>query len=626
MTYEHQFFTTEELLEKKTGIFIFDIECFKNYFLVAFKCYHTGKIAYFEAVNGSDFPIDWVQRMLSNFAVVGFNSKRYDLVMLGAAFAGHKEDTLNKISFSMIATGVRPDEAEKEYQFVTAQANNIDLIEVAPLTGSLKVYAARLNCRHMQDLPYDPNEILSLEQVATTRTYCFNDLDNTALLLKELEPYLELRSSLSAEFNKDLRSLSDAQLAQEIINTEIERISGKRPKRPGFEKIVGTMFRYQPPTYVQFQSAELNSLIADIASTDIEIGMSGHVICPKTIDGRKVTIGGNTYTIGMGGLHSNEQRQAVTNDDFRILDRDVTGYYPNLILKNGFAPSHLGEVFLQALQNIVDKRYKAKKSGDKTTADSLKIASNGTFGKTSDPYSTIYSPSMMVQTTLTGQLSLLMAIELLNLNGFKVISANTDGFVTLCPQERYELFCQILSYWEKQTSLETEETEYKALYSRDVNNYIAVKMDSKTKAKGVYSELGSALNSRLSKNPTNFVCIDAAIAKIIYDTPVMETITACQNIERFVTVRVVKGGAQKNGKYLGKVIRWYYARGTTGTISYCTNGYTVSLSDGAKPLMTLPDSFPADVDTKRYADLANDILADVGFQHRKNEQLTIFPS
>lgn len=615
------FFTTKELLSRKEGTFYCDTESFPNYFLAAFQCYHTNKIVYFEAVDDDAIPFEWIAWMLANFSIVGFNFKSYDLIVLSMAVAGKSVRQIHDATVDIISHGMRSRDIEKRYDFNTMFVNFIDVIEVCPLQGSQKLYAARLNCHHLQDLPYDPNQHLNSEQVAVTRSYCFNDLDNLQLITKELEPFLDLRAKLSAEFGKDLRSLSDAQLAQEIINTRIAQVTGSRPKRPNFEDAVGTTFRYQPPSYVRFRSYSLNQMLADIATADIEIGASGHVVCPKSIDGRKIEIGNRIYTIGMGGLHSNEQRQTLTNKDARILDRDVTGYYPNLILKNGFSPAHLGNAFLPALQGIVDDRYAAKKSGDKATADGLKIASNGTFGKTSDPYSTIYSPNMMVQTTLTGQLSLLMVIEQLTLHGFQVVSANTDGIVTLCPQARYDEFVAIFKHWEVVTNLETEETEYQSLYSRDVNNYIAFKMDGTHKAKGVYSEVGSALNSKLSKNPTCFVAIDAAIARIDKGVPVRETIEACSDVTRFLTVRNVKGGAQKNGRYLGKVVRWYYAKDTVGVLSYCTNGNSVALTEGAKPMMTLPDRFPVDIDFDRYETLATDILEDVGFQMRKGEQL-----
>lgn len=625
-----EFFTTEELLAKKSGIFLYDVESFKNYFLVAFRCYETGKIAYFEAIDDEAIPAGWLVWMLDNFCVVGFNSIDYDLPLVslaatGAVSAADLQDATRKL---IVENWPVKDLRSHYGDFDILTPNHVDLIEVAPLSASLKTYAARLHCRHLQDLPFDPSIVLSREQIATVRTYCFNDLENTSLLLKELSEHLELRANMSIEFNRDLRSLSDAQLAQEVINSEIKRVTGKHPKRPDFTKLIDTSFLYEPPSYIRFITPDLQAVLADVRSAEIFVGGTGHVVCPKSIDGRKLTIGGKVYTIGMGGLHSNEKSQGIEHgwlvvSDQRLLDRDVTGYYPNLILKNGFSPKHLGASFLEALQNIVNRRYAAKKSGDKVTADSLKIASNGTFGKTSDPYSTIYDPKMMVQTTLTGQLSLLMVVEYLELCGFSVISANTDGVVTLVSKERYEEFCQIWKQWEQQTSLETEETEYKGLFSRDVNNYIAVKMDGKCKAKGVYSEVGSALNSPLSKNPENLICVDAVKAHITHGTPIEATIKECRDITRFVTVRKVTGGAAKDGRYLGKTIRWYYAAGIIGTITYCKNGNKVPNSDGAKPLMTLPAALPDDINYGWYEAAATAILEDIGFLAKKNQQLRL---
>jgi hypothetical protein len=55
--------------------------------------------------------------------------------------------------------------------------------------------------------------------------------------------------------------------------------------------------------------------------------------------------------------------------------------------------------------------------------------------------------------------------------------------------------------WERHTGFKMEYTFYKSTHSRDVNNYIAVGIEGGVKAKGIYSEFGSALGSRLSKNP-----------------------------------------------------------------------------------------------------------------------------
>ena len=290
------------------------------------------------------------------------------------------------------------------------------------------------------------------------------------------------------------------------------------------------------------------------------------------------------------------------------------------------------------MQNLVDLRSDCKKKAKEykqqnnielyiywdEESGSLKIATNGIFGKTGNEYSIVFSPQMMIQTTISGQLFILMMIEQITEAGFEVVSANTDGVVTLVPTERKAEFDSIVASWEKQTHFKTEQTFYKSIYSRDVNNYLAVKeygnetssfLDEQLgiKSKGAFCERGSALNSILSKNPETLICTDALLRFVKNKTPIEETIKACRDITRFVSVRKVEGGAQKNGKFLGKVIRWYYSSEEFETINYVKNGNIVPKSEGAKPLMDLPDEFPSDIDYAAYTKIANDMLFDIGY-------------
>jgi DNA polymerase elongation subunit (family B) len=266
----------------------------------------------------------------------------------------------------------------------------------------------------------------------------------------------------------------------------------------------------------------------------------------------------------------------------------------------------MGEHFTKVYRGIVNRRLAAKRSGDKVTADSLKITINGSFGKFGSPYSALYSPTLLIQTTVTGQLSLLMLIEALEFEGIQVVSANTDGIVIRCPRRLESLMEYIVWEWEHATNFETEATYYRALYSRDVNNYVAIKPDGGFKLKGAYAP------AALQKNPTSEICSGAVVKFLIDGTPVADTIRACMDIAKFVTIRQVKGGAAKGDEYLGKAVRWYYAKGETGTINYKINGYTVARSEGARPLMQLPAQLPSDLDFDWYIAEAESILKDIG--------------
>lgn len=594
-------------------VLVFDVESYINYFLVAFKCLATKKVFYFEDYFDTTVPVNDLAHVLQRHLVISFNGIKYDIPMLLIAMQGVRAWKLKEISNDIIESGLQAYQTEQKYGVKQRGFNHIDLIEVAPISASLKIYAGRLHCERMQDLPYPPDAELTLEQIAHVRDYCINDLDNTELLYNELKPQIALREELGREYELDLRSKSDAQIAEAVIKSELEK-RGVDTHKP--EKIIGQTFYYQVPNFVSFQTPLLQQVLRTVATTLFEVGETGKANCPEAIKRLLINIGGSTYQMGNGGLHSCEKSAAHVADHRTLLiDRDVASYYPQIVLNQGLFPEHLGPAFLEVYRAIVHRRLKAKREGKTTISDALKITINGAFGKLGSQYSRLYSSDLMSQVTITGQLCLLMLIEAIELAGVPVVSANTDGIVIKCPEDRYKDLEHIVIAWEEKTGFVTEETQYRALYCRDVNNYIAVKKDNegKCKTKGIYSERGSALNSVLSKNPEALICSDAVQAFLAHGVPISETISLCQDVRRFVSVRQVKGGAEKDGVYLGKAVRWYYALNQTGQMNYVLSGNAVPKSEGAKPLMNLTPELPADLDRDWYINEANDMLFDLGY-------------
>lgn len=613
-----------ELLEaqRKRERFIFDIEVYRNYFLIAFTSLETGHVAYFEMVPGMPLDITRVGWILTNFTVVGFNSYSFDIPIASMALAGKSCDDLKEATNKIILEDWRPQEVLKHYKVKSLLKNmdHIDLVEVAPLQASLKIYGGRLHAPRMRDLPFHHEAILSPEQMAIVRWYCVNDLTQTAFLHEALKEQLALREKLGQEVGLDLRSRSDAQIAEAVIGEEIWRLNRERPSKPFIA--VGTCYCYRVPSFLRYETPLMNWALGVIANAQFIVAEHGSIEMPKEIGDLQLHIANNVYRMGIGGLHSSEQKVAYRADqDTIIVDRDVTSYYPQIILNLGLYPHHLGPNFLRVYRKIVDRRVQAKASGDKTTADSLKITVNGSFGKLGSKYSILYSPDLLIQVTITGQLCLLMLIERLELRGITVISANTDGVVIQCPRARRPELEWLIQQWEQETGFQTEETEYSAYYARDVNNYIAIKVPGKdgkigVKSKGAYANPWSDPKQaifRLHKNPTNTICLDAVEALLTKNVPVDHTIRNCADIRKFVSVRKVKGGAVKDGEYLGSSIRWYYSVDSKSEMVYASTGNKVPRSDGAKPLMVLPDQLPTDIDFQWYEREAEKILREIRY-------------
>ncbi len=215
----------------------------------------------------------------------------------------------------------------------------------------------------------------------------------------------------------------------------------------------------------------------------------------------------------------------------------------------------------------------------------------------------------MMQVTITGQLALLMLIEVLDdILGVEVTSANTDGVTIRCRRDTEQEALAAVKEWERITNFQTERVDYSAVYSRDVNSYVAIKTDQSTKTKGAYGE-----GLPLHKNPYARICAEAVIDYLVFDGDIRSTIFACQDIRPFICVRTVKGGAMHRGVPIGKIARWYYStEEKEEAITYKDNGHLVPQSYGAKPCVILPTGIPKDLDREWYITEAMSLLKDLG--------------
>jgi len=595
-----------------------DVETYRNYFLVLFKRVGSNETHCFELYDGCPLSVDKLSDFMKSNLTVGFNSNSYDLFMIAAAINGFTNEQLKRLSDDIILSNKpgwmiaskRGCEPPKTAYGKTLW-NHIDIINVAPGQASLKIYGGRIAAPKMQDLPIQPDASISPEQREELRTYCLNDLETTELLFATLSKQMKLRQDMSRQYRIDLRSKSDAQIAEAVFRKEIGDLEG-RQVRPIKNVDMDKTYRYLDPKIIHFENEQLRSVLGHLIEAEFGLAKSGSIQLPDWLKETKIKIGETEYQMGIGGLHSCEKKRHVIPAYDEILrDADVASYYPSIILQQGLIPENIGKGFTTIYQRIVDRRLEAKATGDKVTADSLKIVINGSFGKLGSKYSALYAPDLLIQTTITGQLALLMLIERLEAAGISVVNANTDGIVAHFPKRLERAYEEICWDWMLDTSYELEFTDYSALYSRDVNSYIAVKPDGSVKGKGAFAE------PNLMKNP-QFVIVNEALYSYLSDgTPIEQTINACEDITKFLMVRNVTGGASWKDEYLGKAVRFYYSKDVDPEtcIRYAgktKTGHKVPISEGARPLMELPDTMPKDVDRARYVRMTKETLKEFG--------------
>lgn len=615
---------------KKT--LILDTETYSDYHLVAFLDADSGKTRLFEKHDDCELDSLAIRSILKKYTIITFNGNSYDMNILALSLSGASNQRIKSLSDAIIKSKLPSWKVCKELNVpkLAIDIDHIDLIEVAPGMGSLKIYGGRLNAPKMQDLPITPESSIDASMRPLMREYCVNDLRVTAMLYSSLKSQIALREQMSEQYGMDLRSKSDAQIAETIITSELSKLTGLAYKKTTIPE--GQTFRYLDPKIVSFKSKELKTIFKRILEENFVLGANGSVLIPDWLKDSQIYIGEGKYQMGIGGLHSCEKSQYVrTNANTNLWDMDVASYYPSIILQQHLAPKSMGYPFLKVYQKLVSERLFAKKkvaelsqkmSGTKsnlseialelnhykTEMDTKKTAINGSFGKLGSKYSPLYAPDLLIQTTLTGQLCLLMLIESMDAIGVEIISANTDGIVLHFDKSLARKVDEVAFDWMLDTSFELERTEYKAVASKDVNNYVAVKPDGKLKLKGCFAQTG------LSKNPDMSIIFTSVAMFISNGTPLEKTIHDCKDISQFITVRKVTGGAVWNGEKLGRAVRFYKSSAVPNetSIHYATNDNRVPMSAGTRPLMDLPDTFPEDIDYAWYISESEKLLCEVG--------------
>ncbi len=595
-----------------------DVECFVNFFCVCFKRFADGKRLAFERSRRRDFDPDLLQRVLAENVIVSFNGATYDLPMIYLAIAGRDTVSLKQTSQRIVSGhDIKPWNVERELGVTVPKLNHIDLIEPSPaVRQGLKIIHGRLHGRYVVDLPYDHDAVLTPDEMNVTTLYCFNDLDGTETLYRALREPLELRSALGKKYGGlDLRSKSDSQIGEALVKKRVEMALGQRLSRERPQ--IQTTFGYDPPEFLEFRDPTMRGVLDDLRQARFHL-LGDKPQPPEFLKNLKVKLGDMSYSMGIGGLHSTESRRAIRADNQRaLLDVDVASQYPNIIVKLGLYPPAMGPKFLDVYREMIGERLAAKDAGDKVMADGGKIMVNGVYGKLGSGYSPLYAPNILIATTLTGQLAVLMLIERAESAGIPVVSANTDGVIFWYDRGRQPELDRIIAVWEADTGFRTDRTPYAALYSRDVNTYIAVGEDGKVKRKGAIADPWTEgdLRVQMQKNPQMTVCSEALVRYITDGAPLAETIRAATDPRMFVTVTRVAAGATWRGHKLGRALRYYWS--TDGDPIFAGGARKVANTDGARPMMELPDRLPEDVDYGRYVSEAIDLAVDLAILDRR---------
>lgn len=528
---------------------IYDIEVFPNLFLLC-AIDTTGKdYRYFlicRTQNDKEKLKEWLTKEVN--LMIGFNNINYDypvihhLITKYFNFKGSQLcDSLYKESKKIIDSTFGtskftiPVKKHLRKQADLLKINHFD--NKAKMVG-LKVLEFNLRMNNIIDLPLNPHENVPEDKVNEIIRYCFNDCEGTYEVYKKTLPEIELREKLSVIYNQDFTNFNSTKIGETILVNKIietlgesavydvvetdrgERRFVKNTKRDNIElkDVIFDYIRFKSPNFTQLLNWLKRQTITETKGFFTEIEFDKLVslepyyevkVKNKKQEVLNIVYNDFRYDFGLGGIHGSIKSGIYESDDDYVLrDVDVASYYPNLAIVNGFYPEHLGPQFCETYEGIYVERQGYPKKQFPAENLVLKLALNGSYGKSNSPYSPLYDPQYTMKTTINGQLLLCMLSEkvLDNISSVTMVQINTDGMTVRIKRSDLPLFEHICKLWEKITKLELEHVDYQKMIIKDVNNYIAIKTDGTPKRKGaafIYKEEPGELE--MYKNFSNLV-------------------------------------------------------------------------------------------------------------------------
>jgi len=460
--------------------------------------------------------------------------------------------------------------------------------------SSLKWIQYSMDWDNILDMPIHHSvEINTQEQLNTVLKYNINDVSSTKEIFNRSTDLIKLRKELTGTYGINLYSASEPRISKELfayyMSDKLNIHKSSLKKMRTYRDSIKLKDIILP--YIKFTSLEFQNLLERFKLVELN---------PESLKGAFkyfVNYKGIKTHFGLGGVHGAKKSGIYESDDYNIImSSDVTSFYPNLVIRNKWAPGHFpAKEFCDQYEWFFEERKKIPKSNPMNYV--YKIILNSTFGLSNDKNSFFYDPELTMRITVNGQLSLMMLYEMImeKIPNSVPLMQNTDGIEIRIPREYQDDYLGICKQWEDITNLKLEHDSYQKLIIGDVNNYIGlndykeVNMDlwrkikaenphykfkvlgskfyyASTKMKGRYDFFNLALH----KNKSKLVIPKGVFNYFIHDKLPQEYIESNKNILDYCIGAKSKGDWKQvarsvikgvfNQKDLQKINRYYISK------------------------------------------------------------------
>lgn len=432
---------------------------------------------------------------------VGFNSSAYDQWILKSILAGYDPYDMNEHLITKKMKGWQFSDSLRDYKLY-----NYDCY--LENKGSLKRLEGYMGSSiHESSVDFRINRPLTEDEIKETVKYCRHDVSETIKVFCKRKSEFDALFSLIKLYNLPLEDITKtkAQCSATVLGAEKHEYDDEWNFPLEKECIEG--IKKYTNVVDWFSSSESRVPNAEL----------------------NVIVGGCPCTFAQGGVHG-----AIKNyfEKGRFLCADVASLYPSeMIQYNLLSRSAKNK---DRYVEIYHKRLQLKAEGKKKEQAPYKIVLNATYGIQNFKYSPMYDPQRAHRVCFLGQLALLDLSEKVEHLG-QISQLNTDGIYIKINETKgcEEEFYRICEDWEKRYRLNLEFDVVKALYQKDVNNYIEVyeKVDKNgnpiIKAKG-------AMVKDLSELDYDLPIVNFAIrAYFVYGVPPEKTVQDNNNLIDF---------------------------------------------------------------------------------------------
>jgi hypothetical protein len=550
---------------------IYDIETLKTFFCACFKDFATGTKKEFKLHIIDEGYEDLLalmkflkQLQKHEYFLVGFNNVGFDFQVIDYMIDNYElwithgesiESIILNIYYKVQEITSIPDD-EKFKRLIPERSfciPNIDMFKQKHYDGqakrgtSLKWLQFTTRYPNVEEMPIHHDADVAWEQIPQIMEYCWNDVDSTAMFFGLIKHETDLRLEMSKTYKIPLLNASEPKLARDIFATflcEEMNISYRQLKEmKTFRKFIHLKDIIFP--YVNFKTPEFNQVFKTFTDSTIDASPASKQEFGFTFKHKGISI-----DLGLGGVHGCIKSGVYdAKEGFTILDIDVTSFYPNLGIRNGIKPAHLGDSFTKVYEFLFNERQTIPKKDPRNYV--YKIILNSVYGLSKEINGYLYDPLYTYSITINGQLSLLMLAEMLyeGIPEMQAYQYNTDGITIGFDNQYKDKVYEICKQWEEITNLGLEYAEYKKMVIGDVNSYLGVYKDPSKGIKRVGRfEYEMKPNGKIDyHNNPSFLIIPKAIEQhFVYGKSYEDYITNHENIYDFLGATKKKSDFELN--------------------------------------------------------------------------------